>query len=120
MALWCENTYLSVWKVETDGDKVYARLSSSSKNKEGNYENDFSARALVVGQAKKTLAASFDFAKNGNKPLFVKAKVKITNNYDKEKNQMFWNVVMIQAENFSRASESENDEDISENDDALW
>ena len=120
MALWCENTYLSVWEVETDGDKVYARFSSSSKNKEGNYENDFSARALVVGQAKKTLATSFDFAKNGNEPLFVKAKVKITNNYDKEKNQMFWNVAIIQAENFSRASESENDEDVSENDDAPW
>lgn len=127
MALWCENTYLSVWKVETDGDKTYARFSSSSKNKEGNYENDFSARALVVGQAKDVLPSSFDADNNNNKPLFITATTKTTNKYNKEKNKTFWNVMITKVEDCSslnssedNAGESENDDSVSENDGAPW
>ena len=128
MALWCENTYLSVWKVETDGDKVYARFSSSSKNKEGNYEQDlFVPRALVVGEAKDVLPSPFDADNNNNKPLFIKATTKTTNKYDKEKNKTFWNVMIAKAEDCSslnnsedNAGESESDNDVSEDNDAPW
>ncbi len=116
MALWCDNAYLSVWKVETDGDRTYVRFSSSSKTKEGNYENDFSGRALVMGKAKQVLPASFDYVNNGHKPLFVKATVKVTNEYDKEKKQMLWNVAVSKVE---IPSSSTNTEDTSD-DDAPW
>lgn len=117
MALWSNDTYLSVWKVENDGDKTYARFSSSSKNKDGKYEQDFFVpRALVVGAAKSVLTAPFDADNNNHKPLAVKATTKVTNRYDKEKKQVFWSVIISKAEIHSSST---NAEDTNE-DDAPW
>ena len=80
------NSYATVWSVEDGkGNFMKVRLSTSRKNKEGNYETDFSGVATFFGAAK----AKADKLKERDRIKLL--NVTVTNSYIKEKETVYVN-----------------------------
>ena len=80
------NSYATVWSVEDGKGKfMKVRLSTSRKDKEGNYSTDFSGTCTFFGaaSAKAQHLKERDRIKLGN--------VTVTNSYDKDKNTTYVN-----------------------------
>lgn len=95
--------WLKIWKV-TKREEHYteAQASSSKKNKDGEYETDFSSYVRFVGDAHK---AAKDL-KDGDR-IRVQA-CDTTNSYDKEKGKTYWNCVIFKFDNGEGGTEDDN------------
>lgn len=95
--------WLKVWEV-TKREEHYteARVSSSKKNKDGEYETDFSGFVRFVGDAHK---AAKDL-KDGDR-IRVQA-CDTTNSYDKAKDKTYWNCTIFKFDN-GEGNAEEND-----------
>lgn len=84
--------YATVWEAKPGkGNYMDVRLSTSKKNKQTDtYETDFSGWARFIGKANDL--------KLSERTRVQLKEVEVTNHYDKEKNQTFWNVAVFDAE----------------------
>lgn len=71
--------FVTVWKIEDKGKYSDVQISSSSKNKEGKYETDFTAIARFIGHAHNKLSQI------KLKDLIKLVSCEVKNKYDKEK-----------------------------------
>ena len=92
--MFSNGAWVTVWSHEKGNGNYYlARLSSSRKNAEGNYEQDWSdGRVRCVGTAANQI-------QNFKERDRVQIKsCGVTNNYDKEKKTMYTNYVIFAFE----------------------
>lgn len=84
--------YATVWEAKPGkGNYMDVRLSTSRKNKQtDSYETDFSGWARFIGKAN-------DLGQLSERTRVQLNEVEVTNHYDKEKNQTFWNVAVFDA-----------------------
>lgn len=92
--MFTNNVYATVWSVEPSqsGNFTKVRLSTSSKNADGNYEQDFGDFCMFVGKANEPA-----------RKLKVKDKIKISrcgvkNRYVKDKNVTYYDFVVFEFE----------------------
>lgn len=100
MAIWVENSYVTVWDVQADEKKVRAQVSSSSKSTEGQWVQDFSDYLTFIGDAKEAAA------KLQRRDRIKINKCKVTNTYDREKKRTYYNFTVLDFELADNAGQS--------------
>ena len=97
--MFANGSYATIWEVKRE-EATYAdvKISTSRKNREGNYEQDFGGIVRFVGDAKNVVI--------GKQP---KSRIKIvecaiSNKYDKDKNTTYWNPVVFKCEDANGGS----------------
>lgn len=98
-----QGAYCSIWSVEPGkGNFTKVRLSTSRKNKDGQYEQDFTGFCTFISQAhaKAARLKERDRIKLGD--------VDVTNSYDKEKKKEYTNFKVFDFEMVDAAGGSAN------------
>ena len=85
-----EAKYVKVWNIDMDGKYPKLRISTSEKDKEGNYINS-NWFATCIGKSAETARK----LKEGDT---IAVRGKISNKYDKEKNVTYYNVALFDIE----------------------
>lgn len=87
------NAYATVWESKPGkGNYNDLKLQISRKNQQTNqYEQEFSGWVRFVGKAK-------DLGLLPSKTRIKLLSTDVTNHFDREKNQMYWNPVVFEAE----------------------
>lgn len=86
------NAYATVWESKPGkGNYNDIKLQISKKKQNGEYETEFSGWVRFVGEAK-------NLGLMAEKTRIQIRSCDITNYYNKEKNQMFWNPVVFEAD----------------------
>ncbi|MGN1156971.1 MAG: hypothetical protein ACI4TK_12405 [Agathobacter sp.] len=98
------NAWATVWSVEPSatGSSTKVRLSTSKKNKSGEYEQDFSGFCLFIGQAHT------DAAKLAEKDRIKIGECEVTTSYDKEKGKEYINYKVYNFETSDGAGTQSN------------
>ena len=93
--MFSNNAWVKVWKIEKgQGNYYMAQMSSSRKNQDGQYENDWSdGRVRLVG----TAAKQAEKIKAGDRVQIENCGV--TNTYDKDKKVTYTNYVVFAFSN---------------------
>lgn len=101
-------SYAKVWEIKRMADK-YAdmRISTSSKNEKGDYEQDFGGFVRLVGKARK------DAEYLHEEDSFKIVRCGVTNKWDKEKKVTYTNFTIFEIE--LQANEGKKDDDVSDN-----
>ena len=94
------NAWATVWSIEPSakGSSTKVRLSTSKKNKDGDYEQDFSGFCLFVGNAHTNAA------KLSEKDRIKIGECEVTTFFDKEKNKEYVNFKVYNFETSDGAS----------------
>lgn len=88
-----KDSYAKIWKITDNGKYSTVELSTSKKNREGEYETDFSSKFVrFVGKA-HTLAAQL----NGNEKIRL-GSCGVTNKFDKERQKAYTNFIVFDFE----------------------
>ena len=98
-------SYAKVWEVKRSAEKyIDLRISTSKKDKDGNYEQDFGAFVRLVGKAR----SEGEYLNVGDSFKILRCGVE--NHYDKEKKQTFTNYIIfeIETDDEAKALEEEN------------
>ena len=83
-------SYAKVWKIDKkDNGIMIAQVSTSTKNKDGNYETDFSDFIVLCGDAKNLEVNTGD--------TLIIDKFSVGNDFDKEKNVKNYRFLVSQA-----------------------
>ena len=81
--------YAKVWSCEKGKGNYYiANISTSKKNRDGQYEKDWGSNVMLVGEAAKA-------AVNGLPDRVRIGECDVTNKYDKEKKIMYTNYTVF-------------------------
>ncbi|MGI6069092.1 MAG: hypothetical protein ACOYBE_01565 [Blautia sp.] len=87
-------SYLKIWRVAREADKYCdVQASTSRKNQDGTFENDFSGFVRLVGHAANQIKGK-DLTKGG----FKIKDCGVTQIYNKEKNQTYTNFIVFEFE----------------------
>lgn len=97
--MFANGSYATIWEIKRE-ETNYAdvKISTSKKNKDGKYEQDFGGIVRFVGDAKAVVV--------GKQP---KDRIKIvecaiSNKYDGEKKTTYWNPVVFKCEDANGGS----------------
>lgn len=95
-------SYAKLWQIKEIKEKYSeVRISTSRKNKEGKYEQDFGGFVRMVGQAHEQI----DYLTEGDSFKIVRCGV--SNTYDKEKKVTYNNFVIFEIEADEKEAEEE-------------
>jgi len=95
-------SYAKLWQIKEIKEKYSeVRISTSRKNKEGKYEQDFGGFVRMVGQAHEQI----NYLKEGDSFKIVRCGV--SNTYDKEKKVTYNNFVIFELEADEKEAEEE-------------
>ena len=95
-------SYAKLWQIKEIKDKYSeVRISTSRKNKEGKYEQDFGGFVRMVGQAHEQV----NYLTEGDSFKIVRCGV--SNTYDKEKKVTYNNFVIFEIEAEEKEAEEE-------------
>lgn len=95
-------SYAKLWQIKEIKDKYSeVRISTSRKNKEGKYEQDFGGFVRMVGQAHEQI----NYLTEGDSFKIVRCGV--SNTYDKEKKVTYNNFVIFEIEADEKEAEEE-------------
>lgn len=113
-----KNKWLKIWEVtKREENFTEVRVSSSRKNRDGEYETDFSGFVRLVGDAHKA-------AKNIDEGDRIRIQAcETTNTYDKAKDRTYWNCTVFKFDDGEEdgeheVSESKSDSTSSPKDDS--
>ena len=113
-----KNKWLKIWDVtKREENFTEVRVSSSRKNRDGEYETDFSGFVRLVGDAHKA-------AKNIDDGDRIRIQAcETTNSYNKEKGITYWNCTVFkfddgEEDTEQEASDSKSDSTSSPKDDS--
>jgi hypothetical protein len=97
MGLNSKGFYCKVWKIEDCGNYHQCQISTSKKNKDGNYVKDYSGFVRLIGHAhnKAKEISEGDTIKVSN--------FELTNNYSKERNTTYTNVAIFEIDEIKKA-----------------
>lgn len=89
-----QGAYAKVWKIKRESGKKYTdvQISTSKKDKDGNYNTDFSSWVRFIGKAHE------DVAKLNDGDRIKLGEVEVTNSYDKAKNVTYTNYAVYTFE----------------------
>lgn len=98
-------SYAKLWQIKEIKDKYSeVRISTSTKNKDGKYEQDFGGFVRMVGQAHEQM----NYLQENDSFKIVRCGV--SNKYDKEKQITYNNFVIFEVElSEQKAAEAEDD-----------
>lgn len=96
--------FVKIWSIEDKGKYAKAQVSSSQKNKEGQYENS-SWNMNFVGKAKDKIL----MCDKGDTIEITQGGV--SNSYNKEKKETYYNLVVFDFEVTNRKVESQGSND---------
>ena len=101
-------SFAKVWEIKRLEEK-YAdvRISTSSKNANGDYEQDFGGFVRMVGKARKDM----EYVHENDSIKIVRCGV--TNKYDKEKKVTYTNYTVFEIE--LQENEGKKGDDVSDN-----
>lgn len=86
-------SYAKVWEVKRSAEKyIDLRISTSKKDKDGNYEQDFGGFVRLIGKAR----SEGEYLNVGDSFKILRCGVE--NHYDKEKKQTFTNYIIFELE----------------------
>lgn len=95
-------SYAKLWQIKGIKEKYSeVRISTSRKNKEGKYEQDFGGFVRMVGQAHEQI----NYLTEGDSFKIVRCGV--SNTYDKEKKVTYNNFVIFEIEADEKEAEEE-------------
>lgn len=95
-------SYAKLWQIKEIKEKYSeVRISTSRKNKEGKYEQDFGGFVRMVGQAHEQV----NYLTEGDSFKIVRCGV--SNTYDKEKKVTYNNFVIFEIEADEKEAEEE-------------
>lgn len=95
-------SYAKLWQIKEIKEKYSeVRISTSRKNKEGKYEQDFGGFVRMVGQAHEQI----NYLTEGDSFKIVRCGV--SNTYDKEKKVTYNNFVIFEIEADEKEAEEE-------------
>ena len=95
-------SYAKLWQIKEIKEKYSeVRISTSRKNKEGKYEQDFGGFVRMVGQAHEQV----NYLTEGDSFKIVRCGV--SNTYDKEKKVTYNNFVIFEIEADEKEAEAE-------------
>ena len=102
MIMFSVGSFAKIWEIKRIEEK-YAdfRISTSKKNEEGKYEQDFGGFVRLVGKA----FADGKYLNEGDSFKIVRCGVE--NHYDKEKKQTYTNFVIFEIEASEPKAEAE-------------
>ena len=91
--MFANGSYATIWEIKKE-EANYAdvKISTSKKNKNGEYEQDFGGIVRFVGDAKNVVLGKQ--AKDRVKII----ECAISNKYDKDKKTTYWNPVVFKCE----------------------
>lgn len=98
--MFSNKTYAKIWKLEEKKGMKIARISTSCKNQQGEYEQDFSGFVQFVGKAKEFSLSEGDTVQM--------VSVGVTTKYDKEKNTTYTNYICFELAN-AKSNNSSNE-----------
>lgn len=103
MGLSSKGFWAKVWKVENCGNYSQLQISTSKKNKDGNYVKDYSGYVRLIG-----------YAHNKANEISVGDSIKVsnfelTNNYSKERNVTYTNVAIFEIDEVKKAEQPQQD-----------
>lgn len=90
--MFSNGAYATIWEVKDGGKYCDARISTSKKNANGDYEQDFSANVRFVGKAKDIVSGM----KEKDRIRIINCGV--SNQYNKEKKTLYTNYVVFECE----------------------
>lgn len=93
--------YANCWNVQRESERyVDVQISTSRKNKDGNYETDFSGIVRLVGKALENYRAKGVVPNRDNKVVLRMQIVRcgVSSTYDSEKKTTFFNFTVFEAE----------------------
>ena len=101
--MFSNGSYATIWEIKEIKDKYSnIRISTSVKNKETDkYEEDFGGFVRMVGQAHQQLQYMSE------RDRFMIIRCGVSNKYDKEKKQTYWNCVVFEIEAVDPAGSAE-------------
>ena len=101
--MFSNGSYATIWEIKDIKDKFSnIRISTSTKNKDtGKYEDDFGGFVRMVGQAHQQLQYMSE------RDRFKIVRCGVSNKYDKDKKQTYWNCVVFEIEAVDPAESSE-------------
>ena len=98
--MFANGAYATIWEVNRGKGNYYEVRLSTSKKKDGTYEQDFSAMVRFVGSAANVVASM------GKKDRVKIGSCGVTNSYNKEKGVLYTNYVVFECENVSNTKGS--------------
>lgn len=98
--MFANGAYATIWEVNKGKGNYYEVRLSTSKKKDGTYEQDFSASVRFVGNAANIVASM------GKKDRVKIGNCGVTNSYNKEKGILYTNYVVFECENVSNTKGS--------------
>ena len=91
--MFCNGAYAKLWEIKRIEEKYSdVRISTSSKQDDGKYKEDFGGFVRMVGKAHKAM----EFI--NEKDSFKIVKCGVENRYDKEKKVTYTNYIIFDAE----------------------
>lgn len=101
MGLSSKGFWAKVWKIENCGNYHQCQISTSKKNKDGNYVKDYSGFVRLIGHAhnKANQIAVGDSIKVSN--------FELTNNYSKERGITYTNVAIFEIDEIKKAEQQQ-------------
>lgn len=102
------DTYATVWEVEPVKDTITkCKITTRTKNRDGEYETDFSGYVSFVGTANAKRAAGLR-----ERDRIKLGRVATKNKYNKDKKIMYWDCVVFDFEmsDANPASESKTED----------
>ena len=106
--MFCNGAYAKLWEIKRITEKYSdVRISTSSKQEDGSYKEDFGGFARMVGKAHKAMEYI------NEKDSFKIVKCGVEQRYDKEKKQTYTNFIIFDAE----PAEKKADDAVLEGDD---
>ena len=101
--MFSNGSYATIWEIKEIKDKYSnIRISTSVNNKETDkYEEDFGGFVRMVGQAHQQLQYMSE------RDRFKIIRCGVSNKYDKEKKQTYWNCVVFEIEAVDPAGSAE-------------
>lgn len=92
--MFCNGAYAKLWEIKEIKERsADVRISTSSKNKDGKYEQDFGGYVRMIGKALEAL--NHDLHENDR---FKIVRCGVTNRYDKEKKITYNNFAIFEVE----------------------
>lgn len=97
-------SYAKIWEIKAINEKYSdIRISTSKKDKDGNYSQDFGGFVRMVGQAHSQMS----YLSEGDRFKIVRCGVE--NHYDKEKKTTYNNFVIFEVETEEAPTQSTTD-----------